>query len=88
MLIKHVRLLAELSNGCKADCGSVRIKDGKIAEVSAEELQPLAEEDVFDAAGKTLLPGLIDLHTHITLLGGVGESSKNEPMQLLIDAAK
>lgn len=87
MLIKNVRLLAELSDGCKADHGSVRVKDGKITEVSAEELLPLAEEEVFDAAGKTLLPGLIDLHTHITLLEGVGENSRNEPMQLLIDAA-
>lgn len=29
MLIKNVRLLAELSDGCKADHGSVRVKDGK-----------------------------------------------------------
>lgn len=87
MLIKNVRLLAELSDGCKADHGFVRVEDGKITEVSVEELLPLAEEEVFDAAGKTLLPGLIDLHTHITLLGGVGENSKNGPMQLLIDAA-
>ena len=38
MLIKNVRLLAELSGGYKAAYGSVRVKDGRITEVSAEEL--------------------------------------------------
>lgn len=87
MLIKNVRLIAALSDGCQADHGCVRIAGGKITEVSASGLCPADGEAVFDAAEKTLLPGLIDLHTHITLLGGVGEDSKNEPMQLLIDAA-
>ncbi len=88
MLIINARLLAELSGGCGTSCGAVRVKNGKISEVSSEELQAMAGEEVFDAEGKTLLPGLIDLHTHITLLSGVGEKSKNEPMQLLIDAAE
>lgn len=88
MLIKNVRLIAELSGGCKTDRGCVRLDGGRIAEVTGAQLQPLEGEEVFDAGGRTLLPGLIDLHTHITLLCGVGEASKNEPMQLLIDAAQ
>lgn len=88
MLIKNVRLLADLSDGCGTSSGCVRVENGKITEVSAEALQLLEGETVYDAGGKTLLPGLIDLHTHITLLSGVGESTKDEPMQLLIDAAE
>ncbi|MGI5857696.1 MAG: amidohydrolase family protein, partial [Candidatus Merdivicinus sp.] len=87
MLIKNVRLIAELSDGCQTDHGNVRITDEKISEVSAGEISPLDGEEVLDAQGKTLLPGLIDLHTHITLLGGIGVNSKNDPMQLLMDAA-
>ncbi len=87
MLIKNVRLVKELSDGIGAENGSVRVSDGKITEVSEKELLPNDKEDVYDAKGKTLLPGLIDMHTHITLLGGVGIMSRNEPMQLMIDAA-
>ncbi|MBQ6582715.1 MAG: amidohydrolase family protein [Mogibacterium sp.] len=87
MLIQNVRLLPELSGGCAAECGAVRVEDGKIREVFPDGTEPLPQEPVYDAGGKTLLPGLIDLHTHITLLGGVGDNAKDEPMQLLIEAA-
>ncbi len=46
----------------------VRIRDGSIAEIGPE-LRP-AQEQVFDAAGLLVMPGLIDLHTHV--YGGMG----------------
>lgn len=87
MIIRNARLIADLSGGVSAEHGSVRIEDDKIAEVSAAELRPEEGEDLFDAQGGTLLPGLIDLHTHIVMLNGVGNDCLNEPMQLLIEAA-
>ena len=49
---------------------------------------PDQAQDVIDCEGKTLLPGLIDLHTHLTFLGGVGVAEVKDPMELLIAAAK
>ena len=45
-----------------ADLG---VKDGKIAAI-AENIEADAEE-VFDAAGKLVLPGALDVHTHLAM---------------------
>ena len=42
----------------------VLVEDGKIKEVSDRPLQS-ASAQVIDVAGKTLMPGLIDLHAHV-----------------------
>lgn len=43
------------------ECGSLRIKNGRIAEVSAS---PLTEPGVVDAQGAVIMPGFIDIHIH------------------------
>ncbi len=55
MLIKN----AKLSDGTVVD---VLIKNGKIAGLVQD--MPAHGEEVIDAAGRTLLPGFIDLHCH------------------------
>lgn len=87
MLFIHCRLVPELSGGIGTEDGCVRVGEGKIKEVSAEQLQAVPGEETIDCCGKTLIPGLIDLHTHITLLSGVGMDHLGEPMQLMTDAA-
>lgn len=42
----------------------IRVVKGKILRI-AERLEPLKGETVMDAAGKVLLPGLIDVHVHL-----------------------
>lgn len=85
MILNNCRLIPALTDGISTEIGSVEIKQGKIVKINRE---PVASElSDFDCEGKTLLPGLIDLHTHLTLLGGIGVDSVNEPMKLLIDAA-
>src|SRR5690606_438673 len=42
---------------------SVLVRDGRIAGIGASIAAP-AHAEVVDAAGKTLLPGFIDAHTH------------------------
>lgn len=87
MILNNCRLLPELSGGTDTALGSVEIKDGKITAVcAAPAVSP--QEECFDCGGKTLLPGLIDLHTHITMMSGVGLDSREEPMQLFLDAAE
>lgn len=45
----------------KAD---IRVADGKIAEI-AEKLLPIADEEILDATGLHVFPGLIDMHVHL-----------------------
>lgn len=45
----------------KAD---VRVKDGKIESV-AGGIEPLAGEEVIDAGGASVIPGLVDVHVHL-----------------------
>jgi len=64
-LIRDARLF--LGDGTVIDQGSVLIKDGKIVEIftgPAPDAKAL-RADAIEAAGKTLLPGLIDVHVHL-----------------------
>lgn len=54
--------------------GSVLIRDGKIAAVGTNVSAP-AGAKVIDAAGKFVMPGIIDCHSHIAVEGGVNEGS-------------
>jgi imidazolonepropionase-like amidohydrolase/ABC-type multidrug transport system permease subunit len=68
-LIQNARIF--VGNGKVIESGAVLIRGGKIAEVyegKFPEAKTLNAEPV-DAAGKTVLPGLIDVHVH---LGGPG----------------
>jgi imidazolonepropionase-like amidohydrolase/ABC-type multidrug transport system permease subunit len=62
-----------VGNGEVIQGGSVLIKNGKIAQVfrtSPQDTKSL-HADVVDETGKTLMPGLIDMHVHIGAPGGV-----------------
>lgn len=76
MIINHCRLVAALSGGVAAEDGFVEVQDGKITAVSAV---PAADGTAdFDAQGRTLLPGLIEAHTHV----GMSRSAANDMDQL------
>jgi len=47
------------------DGGTVLVIDGKIAAVGGPDLKPPPGVDVVDAAGRWVLPGLVDAHTHL-----------------------
>ncbi len=68
-LIQNARIF--VGNGKVIESGAVLVRGGKIAEVydgSFPDAKMLNAEAI-DAAGKTVLPGLIDMHVH---LGGPG----------------
>lgn len=70
---------------CRADLGrgaeeSIRIVDGRIAAVDAR-LVPAPGEDVFDAAGAAVLPGLHDHHIHLLALAAALASVRCGPPQ-------
>ncbi len=70
-LFQHVRVF--VGDGTVIADGAVLIRAGKIAQVFDK---PVADTkglnaNVVDAAGKTLMPGLIDMHVHLGSPGGV-----------------
>lgn len=74
MLIKNGKVLLFEKNGfVKRD---LRVKDGKIQEIG-ENLIPAQGEEIFDAEGKYVTPGLIDAHSHICVseegMGAIGD---------------
>ncbi len=62
-----------VGNGDIVQGGSVLIKSGKIAQVFQKPPQDpnSLNAEVYEEAGKTLMPGLIDMHVHIGAPGGV-----------------
>lgn len=74
MLIKNGKVLLFEENGfVKRD---LRVKDGKIQEIG-EGLSPEQGEELLDAEGKYVAPGLIDAHSHICVseegMGAIGD---------------
>jgi imidazolonepropionase-like amidohydrolase/ABC-type multidrug transport system permease subunit len=74
-LIRDARIFT--GDGKTIESGSVLVRDGKIAEIyegPGPDPESLKAELV-EAAGKTLLPGLIDVHVHLTPLGGISSDN-------------
>lgn len=70
VLIRDARLF--VGNGNVIEQGAVLVKEGRIDQIytgAAPDAKTLRAEAV-DAAGKTLLPGLIDVHVHLGNPGG------------------
>ncbi len=86
MFLNHCKLYAPFSDGVDCDDGFVEIRDGVIEAVGARI--PAHTEEVIDCGGKSLIPGLIDLHTHLTMMSGIGISAVDDPMQLLVEASE
>lgn len=98
MILKHCRLHGAFTGGISGEDCTVEIEEGKIKSVSADTSvgaggntdignAAVTTTEVYDCKGMTLLPGLIDLHTHMTFLGGVGVMQAQDPKQLLVEAA-
>ena len=79
-LIQNARVF--VGDGKVIESASILIKGGKIAEIyegNAPDPKTL-KADVVEAAGKTVLPGLIDVHVHLGASGGFVEDwSKFDP---------
>lgn len=76
ILFDNVRII--VGNGAVIPNGAVLVKNGKIAEVfdkPPSDTAPL-EAEVLDESGKTLMPGLIDMHVHIGAFGGIYQDTR------------
>jgi imidazolonepropionase-like amidohydrolase/ABC-type multidrug transport system permease subunit len=75
-LIRGARIV--IGDGRVIEIGSVLVRGGKIAEVyegDGPDPKTLKAETV-EAAGKTILPGLIDVHVHLGAPGGFSSDVK------------
>ena len=70
-LIRNARIF--VGDGTVIENGSVLLRDGKIAEVfqGAGPDPDTVKAEVVEGAGKTLLPGLVDVHVHLGAPGGI-----------------
>lgn len=84
MILKNCRLLPQLSPFSTVTAADVELKEGTIKRIS---MLPIGGEEIVDCGGKTLLPGLIDLHTHISGLCGPGAAAFKTPMKALVEYA-
>jgi imidazolonepropionase-like amidohydrolase/ABC-type multidrug transport system permease subunit len=69
-LIQNTRIF--VGNGRVIESGAILVRQGKIAAIyegAAPDPKQLDAEPI-DAAGKTVLPGLIDVHVHLGATGG------------------
>ncbi|HXJ43811.1 MAG TPA: amidohydrolase family protein, partial [Bryobacteraceae bacterium] len=76
-LIRNARIF--IGNGKVIENGAVLVKDGKIAEVYDGNIPDPKDlnASTTEAAGKTILPGLIDTHVHLGAPGGMMEDWKD-----------
>ena len=86
MILKNFSLVPELSGGLDGRGLAMELKDGKIAALFADT-EPVAET-AFDCGGRTLLPGFLDIHTHLNGLGRDRDADVNVPMKVLVTAAE
>ncbi len=68
ILIRNCRLIPALSQAGAPERADVLLRDGRIAKIfeSGAALEALPQDaEVFEAEGRTLVPGFIDCHTHL-----------------------
>lgn len=65
--------------------GSLLVRDGRIVALGADIAIP-ADAEVHDLAGKTLMPGLVDTHSHIGQVAGADGSGAIQPDVRALDS--
>ncbi len=83
LIYRNARIF--VGDGKVIESGAVLVKNGKIAEVY-EGASPDPKElnaEAIEAAGKTIIPGLIDVHVHLVAPGGVADETYAPSPQMM-----
>ena len=84
MLIKNGFIISPASQ--RSYTGDIRIENGVIRKIAAD-IMPVPGEEVIDAAGLTVSPGLIDTHVHFRDPGFTQVPSPRPKVVLLLSSA-
>jgi imidazolonepropionase-like amidohydrolase len=68
------------------ETGFVVVEDGKIKQVGSGKLEAPAGATVIDCAGKWIIPGLVDTHSHVGGIGGADGSATIQPSVRVADS--
>ena len=85
-ILKNAVVMRAAGGGLEViEKATVMIRKGKIEKVTTDPVKEDASCAVFDLAGRFLLPGFIDAHSHITLKGDVDDLSEavNDGLRVL-----
>ena len=82
VVIKNVRII--IGDGSFIESGSLQFEDGVITQVSGDQIEPPGAL-IIDAEGKTVMPALIDGHSHLGYQGRKDWGSHNYGLTNLID---
>ncbi len=77
ILFQDVRIF--VGNGPTISNGAVLVRNGKIAQVFSQPVTNASalQAEVVESSGKTLMPGLIDMHVHIGAPGGLYKDARS-----------
>lgn len=62
----HCGALVDVERGQTQGAHTIVVRDGRIAAIEAGRVSSAAEASIIDLGGMTCLPGLMDMHTHLT----------------------
>ena len=64
----------------------VIIEDNMVTEITGDEISLEQFDEVIDAGGRTVNPGLVDSHVHLALTGGGAEMERMRADETAISA--
>lgn len=85
ILLKKCRLIPELSGGVYYPLSDIIIDQGKIQKILPHG-ESNEEHEIIDCDGKTILPGLFDLHVHLHTGDLLGNYNYQNDFKLMIEA--
>lgn len=85
IILKNCRLIPELTEGTDLERADVVIDGQYISRIEPAGSVDAEDEECIDLEGKTLMPGLIDMHTHLRMYSEDELSDPLKPCEVTLD---
>jgi len=79
-LVVHAGHLLDVDTGTMLSDQAVRIKDGRVQSVAPWQATSVGDERLLDWSAYTVVPGLMDMHTH--LIGDIESNDSAAPLKM------